>query len=190
LRECVKADSVESTLFVSRSGVITFLGAFIHSSSPWNTVQAIFDDDGTDLPYAELDIDYSESFLANEWNVTRRGGTTQTESDATSISKYYKRPQALTDVPVTTDANAGDIATSMLDKHKNPITRITSITLTTAEPTVAEAIFRRDIGDKIRVFRTPPGGGSRIDQSLWIQKIEITATPYSPWQVKWAVSPL
>src|SRR5207302_328309 len=69
-------------------------------------------------------------------------------------------------------------------------TRITSITLSTATPAVAEAVFRRDLGDRIRLLRTPPGSGARIDQTLFIHKIEISATPAAPWTIRWGVSPL
>lgn len=191
IRQAVKAESVDALLFIAKDGTLTFLADGYRGSVPYSTVQCTFDDDGTDLPYADLDMDYSESFLANEWNVTRAGGLTQTASDTTSISRYYKRPQALTDLPVTTDGYASTIATAMLAKYKEPLTRITSLTLTTQVPDVAEAIFRRDIGDRIRVLRTPPGGGARIDQTLFIQKIEIGATnDGAPWQVRWGVSPV
>jgi Concanavalin A-like lectin/glucanases superfamily len=192
IRSATKAEAVDAVLFTDRSGGIVFLDSAHRSSSPYDTVQATFDDDGTDLPYADITLDYSESFLSNEWSVTRAGfdAVTQTVSDTTSTAKYYKRPQSITGIPVTTDGQALTIATALLAKYKDPMTRVTSITLTSDTPAVAEAIFRRDIGDRIRVFRTPPGGGARIDQTLFIQKIEITATPYSPWQVKWAVSPL
>jgi len=190
MRRAQNADSVDAVLFTARNGTITFLADGHRSSSPYNTVQATFDDDGTDLSYHDLSLDYSESFLTNEWNVTRTGGTLQTASDSTSIAKYLKRSQSLTDVPVIQDSDASAIASAMLAKYKDPLTRVTSITLSTAIPAVAEAAFRRDIGDRIEVFRTPPGGGSRIDQVLFIQKIQISGDPYGPWRIVWGVSPV
>src|SRR6266540_4064717 len=60
------------------------------SSSPYNTIQDTFGDGAGELPYVDISVDYSDSFLVNEWNVTRQGssrdiGLTQTRSDATSI---------------------------------------------------------------------------------------------------------
>jgi Concanavalin A-like lectin/glucanases superfamily len=192
IRTARNADAVDAMFFASRSGVLVFLADGHRSSSPYNTVQATFDDDGTDLPYVDIGLDYSESFLVNEWNSTRTGqeAETQTVRDATSIARYRKRSQSL-NPPVLTDGDALTIASAMLAKYKDPMTRVTSITLTTDVPDVAEAIFRRDLGDRIRVFRTPPGGGARIDQTLFIQKIDVTAANDGrPWTVTWGLSPL
>ena len=191
LRSAKAAEAVDAVFFIARDGTATFLDSAHRSSSPYNTVQATFDDDGTDLPYQEATIDYSEAFLANEWNVTRKSNeaVTQTATDATSVSRYFKRPQSLTGIPVSTDGQASTIASAMLAKYKEPMTRITSITLTTADPNVTEAVFRRDIGDRIRVFRTQPGG-NRIDQTLFIQKIDIEGAQKDSWRIAWGVSPV
>jgi hypothetical protein len=72
-----------------------------------------------------------------------------------------------------------------------PALRILSIELSTMTPDVADEVFQREIGDKIAILRTPPGGGARITQQVWIQKIEISGTnDGTPLSVKWAVSPL
>jgi hypothetical protein len=52
--------------------------------------------------------------------------------------------------------------------------RVRPLTMTTDDRNVAAAIFRRELMDKIRVLRTPPRGGARIQQDLWVQKIEIS----------------
>jgi hypothetical protein len=41
-----------------------------------------------------------------------------------------------------------------------------------ADAATAENVFRREIGDRLRVLRTPPGSGARFDQQLFIQKDE------------------
>jgi hypothetical protein len=191
LRRAVRAEAPDGMFFTGRDGTLTYLGLSHRSYSPWNTVQATFDDDGTDLPYEDLDLDYSESCLVNEWNVTRESGLLQTASDGTSIARYFKRSQSLSDVPITTDAASLTMAQSLLAKHKDPMTRITSLTLTTAVPDVTAAALRLELGDRLRVFRTPPGGGARIDQTLHVQKIEVSgANDGKPWQIRLGVSPL
>lgn len=190
LRRAETAASTDAVLFTSRDGTITFLAENQRSGSPYDTVQATFDDDGTDFPYQDISLDYSDSFIANEWLVTRTGGNTTTASDATSIAKYFKRTQSLTDLPIVFESDQADIAAAMLAKYKDPMTRITSLTLQSAHVATLDNIFRRDIGDRIRVFRTPPGGGSRIDQQLFVQHISIDATPNKPWRVVWGLSPL
>jgi hypothetical protein len=196
LRKSRSAENVDALLFIGRDGTVVLLDAAHRSVSPWNTVQATFDDDGTDLPYMDLNVDYSETFLVNEWNVTGGGlltqvGLTQTASDSASISAYKKRPQSITELPITLDSDASNVATALLAKTKDPMLRVTSITPKMANKDAAEAAFARDLGDRIRVFRTPPGGGARIDQTLFIQKIEISGDASSPvWNVSLGVSPL
>lgn len=194
--EALSAEAVDAALFISASGAVTYLDSAHRSSSPYNTSQATFGDAAGELAYVDVNVDYSESFLANEINVTRDGstadvGATQTVSDATSISRYFKRSQSITSLPVVDDAAALTVATAYLAKYKDPQYRITSLSFSTLDPSVAEAIFRREIGDKITVLRTPPGGGARITQVLWIQKIEVSATnDGTPAMVRWGVSPV
>lgn len=189
LRKAENAESVDALLFVAKDGTITFLDDGHRSVSPWNTVQATFDDDGTDLPYFDISLDYSNSFLANVWHVTPAGFTTSTVSDAASVAAYDEWPQSLNDLPITGTGTA--IATAMLAKYKDPMTRVTELTLLCVDDDLIDQVFRLiDIGSRIRVFRTPPGGGSRIDQTLFVQKIQVDATPYRPWQVRLSVSPL
>jgi hypothetical protein len=200
LRKAAAADNVDAMLFVGASGDWTFLDATHRSSTPYNTVQATFGDaGGTELPYLDLTFDSSDAFIFNEWTVTREQGVksagdlgeTQTALDATSISRYFDRPASLSGVPVTSDTDSAAIATAMLAKYKDPMTRITSITLNTLDANVAQAVFQRELGDKIRVLRTPPGGGARIQEDLWIQKIEISgANDGAPWSVRFGVSPV
>jgi hypothetical protein len=191
IRRGEEADNVDAVLFVAADGTITFLDDGHRSVSPWNTVQATFDDDGTDLPYLDVNIDYSEAFLYNEVNATRNQGTTTTNSDATSISRYFKRGLSLTDLPLTTDADVSAIATALLAKYKDPMTRIVSLTLDTSVDAVTAAVLPLEIGDRIRVFRSPPGGGARIDQTLFVQKIQIdAANDGAPWRIQLGVSPL
>ena len=208
LRQAETADSVDAVLFVAKDGTVTFLDDGHRSVSPWNTVQATFDDDGTDLPYLDLGFDYSDAFLATQWNVTRLGGLTETATDSASESAFGPRPAVpkppdLTrrefpggtpsrpEIPIRLDADAAAIAAAMLAKYKNPFTRITSLTVNTAVAAVAEAVLALDIGDRIRVFKTHPGGGSRIDQTLFIQRVAVTAqNDQQPWQIVFGVSPL
>ncbi|HXI66563.1 MAG TPA: hypothetical protein VNH41_01375 [Steroidobacteraceae bacterium] len=136
------------------------------------------------------------TFLINEWNVTRtpyqfNTPVTQTVSDATSISRYFKRSQSLADSPVVQDSDASTIATELLAKYKDPMQRITSVSFNTIDAGVTEALLRRDLMDKVRILRTPPGGGSRIQQDVWIQKIDMAGSnDGGPWTITWGVSPL
>lgn len=196
IRRAVEAEDVDAAFFVTASGGLTFLADGHRSSSPYNTIQATFGDGDGEIPYLDLETDYSEAELINEWNVTRSpygfsSPVTQTVSDATSISRYFKRSQSLSDVPTWSDANAANIATALLTKYKDPLYRITSISFDTTDPSVSDAVLQRELMDKVRIYRTPPGGGARIQQDVYIQKIDISGgNDGKPWSIRWAVSPL
>jgi hypothetical protein len=192
LREVVQVELPDGFLFVTRDGTIKLLNNAHRSAAPYDTVQATFDDDGTDFPYLDLVLDQSEGFLYNTWSVTRRAGLPQIASDATSIGRYGEKPKAITGIPISsTDFIPSQIAAALLTKYKDPLTRIPPLELTTTIPDVAEAILARDIGDRIRVLRTPVGGGTRHDLTMFIQKIEETAGQGdTPWRVRWTVTPL
>lgn len=190
LDETVDLESQDAALFVSASGTITFLTGTHRAASPYDTVQATFDDDGTDLPYLDLVTEYSDSFLFNEIVITNVTPATFTWSDATSISRYQKRTLSFT---LASNRSGTDLhGAELLAKYKDPMTRATNLIPDMAEPAVAENVFRRELLDRIRVFRTPPGGGARFDQQLFIQKIELAGTDDTPGLIscRLGVSPL
>ena len=194
IRAAENADNVDAVFFVSREGVVTFLGAIHRLSPPWDvaSITAFFDDDGTNLPYLKdgLATDYSESFLANVWHVTRDGGVTQTNSDATSIGKYRERAQSLTGVSVTTDGAANSISAQLLAKYKDPLHRVTALKPSMTDLDTAVEVLGLDIGIPVNVSRRPVGGGSPISQISWIQKISESGKPGEPLDVTLSVSPV
>jgi hypothetical protein len=190
LRKAEDADSVDSMLFIAKDGTITFLDDGHRSVSPWNAVQATFDDDGTDLGYRDLTYDYSETFLFNTIHVTRTGGTTASSTDATSVSRYSTRDMSLTDLPIRDDADAAAIAAALLAKYKDPMTRITSIGVFLYDTGTISEVLTLELADRIRILRTHPAGGARIDQTAFVQKIQLSSRPGQPITVTLGVSPL
>jgi hypothetical protein len=190
LRKAEDADNVDSMLFVSKNGTVTFLDDGHRSASPWNTVQCTFDDDGTDLGYRDLTYDYSETFLYNTVSAARVGGTTTTSTDATSVSRYRERLLQLSDLPLTTDSDVSSIATAVLAKYKDPMTRITSIGVFLYDTVTISEVLSLELADRIRILRTHPAGGARIDQTAFVQKIQLSSRPGQPITVTLGVSPL
>jgi Concanavalin A-like lectin/glucanases superfamily len=196
IRSARSAEAGDSMFFTGKDGTLTLLVGNHRLGSPWNTTQLIFGDEGmehgpSEYPYLDLDTDYSDAFIANIWNVTREGGLLQTASDATSISRYRDRPESLTGLPVVNDATALSIATALVAKYKEPIHRGMSLTVTTDDVNVTDEIFKREIGDRIRVIRTIPKALGWFDQVLYIQKIDVdAANDGRPWTITLAVSPL
>jgi hypothetical protein len=178
-------------LFIANDGTITMLQAGYQGISPYNVVQATFDDDGTDLPYRDLTVDYSETFLYNEVTISVVGGELYTDDDATSISRYGKRTLSMPEMPIVTVGDITSVAANLLTAYKDPITRVTSLSVYLKSTAVIAAVLPLDLGDLIRVFRTHPGGGARLDQQLHVQRVQLSApAPGQAWTVTLGVSPL
>jgi hypothetical protein len=192
IQNLMQAELPDGVWFVAADGTLTMLPWNQRSTSPYDTVQAIFGDaGGSELPYLACSLDYSDSFLINEVVVTRTGGSPQTSSDATSIASYGKRSVSFSSVPIEPDDSAaGVIANNILANRKQPFLRVISISPNLNDPNTAQAVFRRELMDRIRVLRTPPGGGARIDQTAFIQSIEFSGTPGMPPSCTLGVSPL
>ncbi|HXI66467.1 MAG TPA: LamG-like jellyroll fold domain-containing protein [Steroidobacteraceae bacterium] len=195
MRLALEADDVDAQLWCSKSGVVVFLQDGHRSSAPYNTVQAVFGNaGGSELPYLDLQVSYDVGQVINEWNVTRTGynvntPATQTASDATSQARYFKRSQSLGDVPCTNDSDASTIATALLAKYKDPFYMVTSLKPNMADQQTAETVYTLDLCDRVEVKWTPPGGGSRIDQTVFIQKIEHSGNPNGPPDCTLTVTP-
>lgn len=188
--EAAIAEGPDALVFFDGSGRLTYLGRDHRSSSPYNTVQATFDDDGTDISYRNLTLDpFGEEMLYNDVNNTREGGLTQGAEDATSINKYWRRDYSETGLILTTDADTLSRAQRIRDRFKDPLFVVDSLTLTSGKTDQANQIVRREVGDKIRVLRRPQGG-TAIDQSLWINHMSLTMPrDGAPWEAVYEVSP-
>jgi hypothetical protein len=192
LREAENAEAVDAVMFIAKDGTVTFLDADHRSVSPHDTVQAVFGDaGGSELDFMDISLDYSDAFLANSWTVTRDNGVTQSAEDDDSIAAFGKRTQSLSGLKLRDDSDADDVADAMLAKYQDPFQRVLSITPKTMDTTVLDTVFGLELGDRITVKLTPMGGGSRFEQTLFIQSISIDATPQQVYpRVVLGVSPV
>jgi len=164
-------DSGGKTKFVSRENTIKALA----------TTPTQFNDTGTQIPYVSLDFNTDDTVLANKISVTRTGGTTQTASDATSISTYFERNLVRNNLLMETDSVALDYANAVLATRKDADLRIKGITIdSTADVTATvNAALDTDFFQPIQVTRAQPGGGT-ITRNLTVQGIRhnITTTRF------------
>ena len=145
------------------------------------------------MPYLDLDTDYSDSWIANIWSVSKgkEGAVTQTVSDATSIAAYDELAQTITDLPIRLNAEAGDIATAYLAKYKDPLLRANSIALSSGNVDAADAFFNLELAERVRVIRTIPKGLGWFDQVMYVQKMEVSGSnTQESWAMSLHVSPL
>jgi len=199
LEECLHAlegDDVDAAFFVAADGTLTFLPDGHRSSPPYNTSQVVFGNGASEVPFDELQmVDSTDAAIVNEVNVTAvplfSTPTVQTASDTTSINRYFKHSQSVTSVPVSSDTYAAQIANGLLAKHKEPMTRVRSLSFDSTLPAVTDSLLDLDLMEKVTVNYQPPGGGSQISESSWIQRYDLEiSNDGSPWQWTLGVSPL
>lgn len=129
---------------------------------------------GAALTVASIAVSYDDVQLVNSVSVTRVGGTVQTQSDASSIALYLTRTSTRTDLIMTTDADAANYAGYVVMLSKDPELRFDSLTvnLRSNPGAMYPLVLGREIGDRIRVTKTPPGGGSPIIKDVIVRGIQ------------------
>ena len=162
--------------FIDGDGYATYLSRVTLSQRATQTA-TVFDDDGTDIGYQNLDINLDETELANEVTFTRLGGTAQTVSDATSIANYFLRSYSQDGLMMKDNTTAYNRANQVLAYRKNPRLRVDSINLDLSSVSNrVPAGLGLDIGDPIVVNRQM-AGGTAFDVRVTINGINHDITP-------------
>lgn len=184
LEETVKAEG--GALYVAADGAVTFdqQTALIDNSRSI-TSQATFADDGTGLPYTDIEVAYSADLVVNYASYTRTGGTAQNVFDATSRALYEDRRSTETDLICETDAQALALAQWVVQQYKDPEYRVTKLEIKPRK--IPATLFPQALGrlvrDQITVVRTPPGGFS-ITRACHIAGVAHDITP-DDWTTTW-----
>ena len=136
-----------------------------------------FSDDGTEIAYQDIDINYDETELANEVTLTRLSGSAQTVSDSASIDEYFLRSFNRSGLMMETNALALARATSILNYRKDPRIRIDSFTLDLSSvSTRVVPGLSLSVGDPVVVTKNM-AGGTGITVRLSIQGHTHDITP-------------
>lgn len=159
-----------------------------------NTSQVTFGDGGgSELPYRDVTLDYSDQQLINTARITRAGGTEQVVQDATSQSEFLVHTFERSDVLLETDGAAADYAGWVVSQAKDPELRFTELIVDGRDPDPAtEAlkfaqILSREIGDRITGRRRPPGGGALIERDVLIRGVRHECPGDLTWTTTWAL---
>lgn len=159
-------------LFAAADGVLTFLE---RDSAIVTTGLVEFRDDGTGIPYDDLQVSVGSELLFNRAVITRQGGTPQIENNTASQAAYDIRTITQDDLLFNSDVDAESYAEYLVNKYATPEVRFSglSVSLTSLTSAQAAQVSALELGDAVRVVFTPPGG-STIDQYALIEGIEHT----------------
>lgn len=170
------AKSDGGRLFAARTNVLTYRGRLSLFGA---TAMVTFRDDGTGTPFNGVTTDTGSELLFNRVSVDRLAGTKQTAIDVTSQSNYGPRSypsSSLTELLMSTDGAALDMATILLGYYHEPYTRVSTITVKTANLTTTQQaqVAALDIGSLVRIVWTPVHIGTALDQYLVVEGFEST----------------
>ena len=170
--------SENGLLFMSKSGKLTFKNR--HTTFP-STASITFSDDGSDVPYTSVDYINDDNEIYNIVNLTRTGGTTQTQEDVGSQLKYLIRTLTRTGLLNDDDTEVNDAALFLLGKFKDALLRFDNITVNLVDlnTTNQNLILSSEVGDIVNVELTPPGSGSpsQITSLEILDSITYSVTP-------------
>ena len=142
----------------------------------------------SELPYADVRFSFDDTRLINHAEVTRAGGALQSADDAASQATYGVRAKQVTNLLITTDAEALARAQYVIILYALPYARVASLLLNgeLAPATLWPQILSRTFDDKIIIMRRPPGGGSTIAKIARISAMS-QSIGANQWLTTWQV---
>jgi len=164
-------DAEQGRIFCSKTNVLT---AQSRTGTTLTPSIGTFTDSGVGFDYDVLQVEFDQSPVVNNANVTIEvAGTLQNAKNTSSISQYFTQTTAITDSLLSTNAQAATLASYLLVPI--PLPRFTSIstnflTLTNTQKTTLSAV---EIGDTVTATKTFTSGSPlSITQDLSVEGIE------------------
>ena len=181
---------VESTeygrMFIARDGSLTFRNRYAPFMDATSTTSQFTFSDATPSSkgYAEFELDLDDELLVNVAKVTRRGGTEQVATNATSVATYGEAETQLTGLLHTSDNEAKSQADWIVASSADPLPRIPRIRTPLHRYETVDRLdaLALEIGQRVTVVRTPQGVGSAISLEFLISGIEMQLNGSEWWQ--------
>jgi hypothetical protein len=130
-----------------------------------------------DIPYKNLVFAFDDKLIVNQANVTRIGGTTQTNVDVASIATYFPHSITYSDLVVQTDAEAMNIAKIYVATRSTTTIRIDQMTIDLLDTDVPTGtILGIDYFQNVDISNIQPDG-STITKNLQVQGVAWDITP-------------
>lgn len=173
-------DASGNAVFRARTGILQDT----RSTNP----QARFGDGGStagELTYLDVEISNDDTQLYNEARVARAGGSQQTASDPDSITDFLTHTFERTDLVLVSDAESLAYAQWIVYISKDPELRFDKLIIKPQadESNLFPQVLKREIGDRIKVTRRPPGAGDPVIREVFIRGVE-----FDIQQFDWTVS--
>jgi hypothetical protein len=172
------ANSEYGAIYVGKNGYFVFQDRTVTASSVGGT-PVVFNDNGTDIGYANAVWRLDDTLVFNQANVTRTGGTVQTAINQASIDKYFAHTYNQQDLLMQTDADALNYAQAYVASRAETSIRCDAIELdlyTDNYDAGITAALDLDFFDPITITTNQPGN-STLTKTLQVFGIDMSITP-------------
>jgi hypothetical protein len=167
----------QGALYVNADGALVFksrdevVGSLAETPIEFNQT--------TGIPYKNLQFALDDKLIINNADFTRVGGTTQTVSNAVSITKYFPHGIVQQNLIAQTDAQVLDIAKIYVATRAETTQRIDSMLVDLMDSAVPTAtMLGLDYFSNLRISNVQPDG-STIVKTLQCQGLNWFITPNS-----------
>lgn len=149
--------------FIDKSGNATFKD---RSASYASSSAVLLSDDGTGIPYNEVQVNYGSELLFNQAEMSRASGGTAVADDLLSQSVYGVRTLTQTGLLMSTDAALGQLAIYTVAQYAQPEYRFSSVQIVMPKLTGTQqnTILGLEIGSVCRIKFKPNNTGTTIDK--------------------------
>ena len=180
-------NSEQGYLYVSRSGVMTFENRYGPISSP---SAVTFSDDGSDVPYQEINRNLVSAELFNRLTANRTGAAAVTANDTGSQDSYGIRLLPVGEVLVLDDATVTNLLNFLMVQTASTEVRINSLTavLDTQASSTQNTVAQLELADSVTVEFTPPGVAQQSTNGT-LQQIGHAFTVGETWRVTLGMTP-
>jgi hypothetical protein len=172
---------------------------FTQRSARFNASSRTFSDVAADITggafeYETLSAVTDDDVVINDAAVANTGGTVATAVDATSMARYGRSAYRSLDNSWTHPSETTSWAGAVVSIFANQVNRFATLTL---RPDVDDALWPvvlgAQLGDRITITRTPPGGGSVITRQCFIEGMSHDVSPTGGsaagvWRTTWQLS--
>jgi hypothetical protein len=171
-------NSEYGAFYVGKQGYFTFQDRDVTASSVGGT-PVVFNDNGSDISYANAVWRLDDTLVFNQANITRTGGTVQTAINQASIDKYFAHTYNQQNLLMQTDAVALDYARAYVASRAETSIRCDAIELdlyTDNYDAGITAALDLDFFDPITITTNQPGN-STLTKTLQVFGVAHNVTP-------------
>jgi hypothetical protein len=171
-------NSEYGAFYVDATGSFVFQDRNVTTASIAGT-PTVFNDNGTDIGYANALWRLDDTLVFNQANVTRTGGTVQSAVNAASVEKYFAHTYNIQNLLMQTDAVALDYARAYVASRAETSVRCDAIELDLYTDNYANGILAAldlDFFDPVTITTNQPGS-STLTKTLQVFGVAHTVTP-------------